>query len=414
MHPSSPHFLLLAFDPASPLRSPALTQQLGLPTPHMLSSSEEAERWLNGAVAQPAFVLVDLGNRGQEMFPLLQRLSRFTQGRSRIVAAGTTNDLAFYRALRGTGVHEYFTHPVRVDELREALMQPVQLPNAAPRVEYPTQPKREGRVVAFIGAASGDGSSTLALNTAYALAAESRKPTVVVDLDYQFGMLARQLDLQAPFGLRELFESPERGVDATLVSKTIMQYSGNLHVIAAPEPLRGLPAIPAQTMHEFISVLKSQFDTVVLDVPHVWLPFTATALASADRVVVTAQLWLRSLTHLTRLMAAWQEEGVSNDRVLLAMNRTGARFREAITTQDFERISLKPVSFTIANDTKAVTQAEHQGKTVAEVSGSTLERQFRDAARLIQSSLSGHAVQPLVAKPLAPKLNFKTRLGKKS
>ncbi len=72
-------------------------------------------------------------------------------------------------------------------------------------------------MISFVGASAGDGSSALSLNTAYALAKFTREPTLLVDLDYQFGMVAKSLDLASPYGIKEIFEHPDRGIDVTLV-----------------------------------------------------------------------------------------------------------------------------------------------------------------------------------------------------
>lgn len=395
--------VIIDIDRTGLLPADALAQAMGFSHAEVVGGMEQGLSVLAQRRPRPHYVVVDIGLHGDDALPALEHLMSLVEPPMRVAAVGNVNDLHFYRALKAIGIQEYFTHPAPLDELRAALLASQR---AMPGVTR--QEARQGRVIAFVGAASGDGSSTVALNCAHAMALDHRQPTVLVDMDYQFGMLARHLDLQAPFGLRELFEYPERGVDATLVSKMLLPYGGGgqFSVIAAPEHLRMLPDIRPDMVRDLINVLRAQFEYVVLDVPHLWLPWTAEALAQADRIVAVGQLWLRSLTHLSRMVSAWQEGGIGQDGVLVAVNRSGARYREAITPQDFEKVSLKPINFYLANDIKTVMAAENQGKTVLEVGHSPLERQVRDMARALVASLGG-ATGAVVVPPAAPLLPAK-------
>ncbi len=363
-----------------PVRPLALA--MGLENGEVVSGLDSALALLGERQTIPHHIVIDLGDNKEEVFPDIERLVGACKGTARIVAVGNTNDLYFYRALKQLGVWEYFNHPVDVSEMVRALKQSALLQ----RIEV-DEPNK-GKVISFISAASGDGASTAALNVSYALATAHRASTVLVDMDYQFGMIARHLDLSAQYGIRELFEYPDRGVDSTLLSKMLLPYNNGLKIIAAPNTLRLLPSIRPETVSELISVLRQQFSFVILDMPHLWMPWTAEALIQSDRVVAVAQLWLRSLTHLSRLMGAWSEMGISRENVLLAVNRVGAKYREAVVPQDFERVVLKTINFYLANDIKAVVAADNQGKTVVEIGNTQLERQFYDIARVLYS-LSG-------------------------
>lgn len=361
---------------------------LGFEKAEVVDSASDAINLLS-APSGLRYVVADIGLHGEDMFPVLSSLAKACGNNAPLVVVGNINDLGFYRNLKNLGAYEYFTHPASVTEVRAALTR-----SAAADRRHEDRMK-SGSVIAFMSAASGDGASTVALNTAYALEQETHAQTVLADFDYQFGMVARHLDLQPQFGIREVFDYPDRGVDATLVSKMLLQYgSSKLNIISAPEALHMLPGIRQESVRDLIGVLKSQFTYTVVDVPHVWLPWTAEVLAQADRIVVVGQLWLRSLTHLSRLLAAMSEAGINRDKVWVAVNRSGARFREAITPQDFERVCLKNISFYFANDIKTVVGAENQGKTLLEIGSSLLERQMREIAR----ALSGMQAQPASAE----------------
>lgn len=329
-----------------------------------------------------AWVIADIGDLGEQAFPLLESLGALVPA-SQTLVTGNNHQLSFYRLLRQKGIAEYFPYPLQASEVLAFLRQQgAQAEAATPASAMPSAPQT-GQTFAFMSAASGDGSSTVAINTAYCLAEEFRKPTVLVDMDYQFGIVARQLDLSAPYGMRELFEFPDRGLDDMLISRILVNYKNNLRVIAAPEVLRVPPVISPESVRELIGLLNAQFTYTILDIPHIWSPWTSAALSQATRQVVIAQQWLRSLTHLTRLQAAWKEASISRDRMVLGINRSGAKFKEAITPQDFERVSGKAIDFYLPNDIKTIVSAENQGKTVFEIEPSPYQKQIRKLVEIL-------------------------------
>lgn len=327
----------------------------------------------------PAYILLDIGSMpSADVIQQLDHMAEYCDPHTRVVAIGLLNDITLYRELKSRGVIEYFTRPVDINNLRAALM--TQNPEMVGSIRQ--QPKDQCSVVTFMSAASGDGSSTVALNTAYALAHEFGQPTVIIDMDYQFGMIARNLDQSCQFGIKDIFEYPDRIIDATLIEKMLATHlhEQNLKVIAAPNDLRILPPIKPEVIRSLISTLKSQFKFIIIDLPHIWSPWVAAALGEANHSVIVAQLWLRSVTHSSRMLKSWREIGIDANRVSVVINRSGAKFKEAVTEKDYERVCGIDIKFALANDTKSVVTAENQGKTVMEIGGSPLAPQFKDLA----------------------------------
>ncbi|MCH2548261.1 MAG: hypothetical protein MK052_11735, partial [Alphaproteobacteria bacterium] len=188
----------------------------------------------------PAYILLDIGvMQPSDIITQLEQMAEYCDPQTRVVVMGQLNDISLYRELKNRGVIEYFTKPVQIPNIRAALM--TQNPEIVSSMH--TQKRDECSVVTFMSAASGDGSSTVALNTAFALAHEFQQPTVIIDMDYQFGMIARNLDQSSQFGIKDIFEYPDRIIDSTLIEKMLVTHlhEKNLKVIAAPNDLRILP-----------------------------------------------------------------------------------------------------------------------------------------------------------------------------
>ena len=359
----------------------SVAQVMGVATPWILvGGPQEATRQIISQQIEPTHIVLELGARGAELLPEIDALGEQCVSGTRVVAAGTTNDIHLYRNLLARGVLDYLPMPVAAQDIARALEAPATNPNAS-RTDVRPQAS-EKRVIAMMSAASGDGASTIALNTAYAISEIFEGRTVLVDMDYQFGMVAKNINLQSQYGIRELFEHPERGIDATLIRRMVAQYQ-QLHVITAPADLRFLPSLSAQAIPELIGILKQSYDTIILDLPHVWLPWVGTACLSSTHLVLVAQLWLKSVTHSARLLKAWREHQIPPDQVTLVINRSGAKFKEAIEPRDFERVCGIAIKHMVTNDIRTVVQAEGEAKTIMELPISKLGQDIGQLARLL-------------------------------
>ncbi len=371
-----------------------LATSLGYPDAHTVEGGfAAAAEALAQRPSPPDYIILDIDGHGEEILAELDHFAQHCEPTVRVVALGTINDINFYRELKARGVLEYLPHPVSASAVRAVLLQSA--------THYTAQTASSGActVISFMSAASADGATTLALNTAYALAEEYNQPVVLIDMDYQFGLISKSLDLAAPFGIRELFDYPERGLDNVLINKMLVKYKDKLSIIAAPNELRLQPKIRPEIIRELISVLRTQFRFIVVDVPHVWTDWNAAMLSYSDHVVMVAQLWLRSLTHATRLLSAWQSVGIAQGDVSLVVNRSGAKFKEGVTVKDFERICRHPINGFINNDVKTVTQAENHAQTIMEsAAGGLLPQQIRQLARDLgvrfQAGTSVEAARP--------------------
>lgn len=340
----------------------------------------DAAKHLGELSLSPGQIVLDIGARGPDVLFEVDALAEHCDGGTRVIAVGTTNDIGLYRELITRGVIDYLPMPANARDIVEALGRPRTPARSHASAPASHTPSRNGRVIACIGSGSGDGASMVALNSAYAISAIMPGSTVLIDMDYQFGMIAKQIDLQAAFGIRELFDNPDRGVDATLLKRMVAKY-GTLDVISAPADLRFLPTMDAGTMRSLIAVLRENYDTIVIDLPHVWLPWVATVVQEADKVVMVAQLWLKSVAHAARMMKVWRDMGIGADKISVVINRAGAKFKEAVEEDDFERVCATSIRHRLANDIRTIGAAEAQAKTVMELPPSDLSAGLDNLAR---------------------------------
>ncbi len=337
-------------------------------------SPREAGDYIINQRYTPKYIVLFIGNGGSEIVPELDFLAEQCESDTRVVVIGQTNDITFYRTLKDRGIVEYFNYPPPIDDIRKALFVRTSESGVA------------GKIVSVVGGSSGDGSSMVALNTAYSLAASHNKKAVLVDLDYQFGMVSRQLELQPTYGIKEIFDHPERGVDATLIDRMVVSYREGLDVIASPQSLHFLPDVKPETIRDFVSLLAEQYEYVILDVPHIWNHWVSGVIGCSDHILLVAQLLLKSITHSSRMIRTWTEFGFGNKPVTVVINRSGSRFKEAIHPKDFERICNQEINVYLPNDIKTVVQSENQGVPVSSLGKSQLANELDRIAQILLDS----------------------------
>ena len=348
----------------------AVTYALGYQSAEVIEGSPaDAAAQLQRQLYSPKYILLFIGQSGREILLGLDTLAECCESNTRVVAVGQTNDIGFYRALKDRGVIEYFNYPAPVDDIRAAL------------VQKNSDQGHIGKVIALFSGSSGDGSSTVALNLSYLLAKKHQKKVVLVDLDYQFGMISRQLELNSSYGIKEIFDHPERGVDITLIERMVTKYRDGLDVITSPQSLHFLPQIKADLIRDFITHLSGKYDYVILDMPHLWNHWISSTLSSSDHIILIAQLLLKSITHSSRLLSSWADLGIASKPLSLIINRSGSRYKEAVHPKDFERICGRAIDYYLPNDIKTICQAENRGIPVYEIGKSQLLNEFERMAK---------------------------------
>lgn len=344
-----------------------------------IGTAAQAAQHLAAHSLSPSHIVLDIGGMGQSVLPEVDLLAQQCEPGTRVIAVGDTNDVQLYRGLLSRGVIDYLPMPAPAAEVVQSLRAAPAAASQMP-VHVPTASHNEKRVITFLSAASGDGASTAALNTAYALSQMYNGSTVLVDMDYQYGMVAKHIALNNQYGIKDLFDHPERGIDTTLIRRMVANY-GKLHVITAPVELRYLPSVSAESVSALVTTLKQSYDNIVIDLPHVWLPWVAAACQQSTQIVLVAQLWLKSVSHAARMMKAFRELNIPADRIHTVINRSGAKFKEAIDLKDFERVCGSSVKYMLSNDIRTVVAAEAEARTVMELEGSQLSNDIMRLAR---------------------------------
>ena len=330
----------------------------------------------------PHLLLVDIS--GVDL-PLsqIQILADVCEPGTAVVALGDHNDVALYRDLQEAGVSNYIVKPLTRELLLRAL---TPKPNTG---EVVRPGLKLGKMVSFIGARGGVGTTTLAANLAWHLANRQSRRVALVDLDLQTGDCALLFNINTTPGLRDALANPLR-IDHLLVDRIMTQYGERLFVLGSEESIHDNLQITTSAVDALFAVLRSQFHYIVVDVPRIPTPAYRRVLEIADRRIIVVDQTMRSMRDGMRLAKMLGDDGApgaersAEHRNLFVLNRIGEAGRNSLGLTDVHKVlKVRPVAQIPFLPTLVMPSAHH-GLVAANQRG-----KFTDAVTILALELSG-------------------------
>lgn len=315
----------------------------------------------------------------QAFLASLQALAQKCGPRTRVFVIGRsaeeTDAIEAYRAMLDVGVADLILLPTRPDRLHASLMTAF-LSESRPKL---------GHCTAFIGAGSGSGSSTVAHNTAYAMAHALGQETLLADLDPQYGTLAINFNLDNPRDLLALETAPG-SVDHRVLWQTAEQIGDHLKVLPTLPDLEHAPDM-SRSVTLAVQEIPYQHDVhVVIDLPDVWTDTKREIIRQVDRLVVVTEPTLAGVQHVENTKRVLERMEFDPAKVLLVMNKCGQPGRTEVPRSEMEAASGYIVSVVVPSDAKLMGEAMATGRVAFAVSE---KRPLSRAIALLATELTG-------------------------
>ncbi len=304
----------------------------------------------------PNLLIVETKLSGQDALEELDRLAEVCDPSTKVVVVGRVNDVELYRELMRRGASEYLVAPLAPLQVSEVIAGLYCDPGAKP----------VGKVIAFIGARGGVGSSTIAHNVAWCVAEELAIHTTVVDFDLAFGTAGLDFNDEAGQGVAEALSSPER-LDDVLLDRLLIKRGDHLALFTAPASLeRDYDAGP-EAYETVIDVTRNSSPCVIVDLPHAWSPWIRNCLVAADEIVIVATPDLASLRNAKNMMELVRHARPNDAPPRLLINQANTPKRPEIPAKDFaETMGVEPVAV-LGYDAALFGQAANNGQMLLEL-----------------------------------------------
>ncbi len=181
---------------------------------------------------------------------------------------------------------------------------------------------KRGRVVVFLRGKGGAGATTLAVNSAVALAETKMYRTAVLDLNLEFGNVAAQLNLRPQHALSDLADTqPDELDDATFATFLAQDRSGVQICVGSDLPEHA-ELVTVGAVQQSIDRLRRGSDYLMVDTPASFTQQALAALDSADGACVIAAPHVASMKAGRDCLEVLDKLSFPKERVLLVLNRT--------------------------------------------------------------------------------------------
>lgn len=326
------------------------------------STTEVKTGGIDAAVLQyaesstPDLIVVESSGTGEDLVEKIDSLADVCDPGTQVMLLGNITDVAVYRALMQQGVSDCLIPPYDSKQIFEVIETICAEPTERPL----------GRVISFMGSKGGVGSSTMAHNVAWCLAEEFSDDVAVVDLDIAFGTLALAFNVEPQQGIADALVQPDR-VDEMLLERFMAKHGDHINLLIAPGSLDTESSIDIESFDVLLNLIRRTAPFVVIDIPHVWAPWTRHLLMGSDEIVVTSTLDLAALRDTKILYDNLAPQRQNDAPMRIVVNHVGAYRKTELSVKDYESaIGIDP-ALAVVHDPVLFGTASNNGQMVPEV-----------------------------------------------
>lgn len=304
----------------------------------------------------PNVLVVETHSNREQVMAELGKLAEVCQANTKVVVIGHVNDVLLYRELIKAGISEYLVAPVTPVAFIDSIAGLFSDPKAAPL----------GRIVSFVGAKGGVGSSTIAHNVGWATSQRQNIDTIITDLDLAFGTASLNFNQDGAGGILDALNQPDR-LDSTLVERLMTKLGNKLSLLNGPGSVDRDFNIEAHAVESILNVVRASAPLVIVDVPNMWAPWIKYTLLNSDEIIITATPELPSLRNAKNLMDLLKQARTNDKPPRLILNQVGVPKRPEIAPSDFAKaLGVQPIAI-IPHDPQSFGQAQGNGQMLFEV-----------------------------------------------
>lgn len=317
-------------------------------------------------------ILIGVNDDLQNAFAALEALCVSTDATIMAYTRRSNEDLVM-RAMRA-GARELLAFPFRPGVLEEAF------DRAAARIRAPATPPQSGRLYVFCGAKGGSGVTTVAVNFAVSIAQESKKPTLLIDLDVPLGDAALDLGIRSRYStLDALMNAPT--LDAAFLAGLLTEHSSGLWVLPSPGTQSPVDC-PRGAVEKLLDVARQGFENVIVDAGSHWSWTDAALLEDSTAIYLVSQVGIPELRNCNRVITTCFEE--HGGKLEIVLNRY-APGMFGLDDQHIEGALTRPAQWRIPSDYVSVRRMQNEASPLV-LGNSEIAQIVRTMARTASGS----------------------------
>ena len=241
----------------------------------------------------------------------------------------------------------------RVSELEGRRQQTkTYVPSTSPEATRPL------RSVTIYSPRGGTGVTSIAANTAIALAEETGKRVLLFEGKAFFGHLEVILNLRVQNSISDLIPHASN-LDEGLVRDVVTPHPSGIHVLLAPSNVQIAQGIRAEDIYNVYMGVARYYDYMVVDAGGPLNEISVTLMDAADRVLLVTTPDLAALHDTSRFLQLSRSLAYPADKILMVLNKAG--IEGGIKLRDIELVLHNQVYHQIPSDPANVLRSINRG-----------------------------------------------------
>jgi pilus assembly protein CpaE len=346
---------LALVDPQDNTRSALKSLMLGIDTVWLEAECSRYDFFFDVVMqTRPDMALVALDSDVNKGLALVARITQELADCNVLVISASTEGSLILQAMRN-GAKEFLSLPLKLEDVLSALerIRQTQMTRAG------EGQVRSCQVITLAGASGGVGCTSLAVNLGCILARGEQNSVVVIDLDFALGDSDVWLDIIPDYTIQDVAENITR-LDYSLLKRSLTRHDCGVFLLPRPVQLDDNIKITADQLRRVVSLLKTTFTHLVIDVTKSFGPLDMAAMETADNVLLVTQLDLPCLRNVVRLMQYLEHFEGLTDKIRIVVNRVGLEDTQISLNKALETIG-REIAWQVPNDFATMVEARNNG-----------------------------------------------------
>lgn len=327
---------------------PDVTREM-LPDFHVAATTNTRSDLLNLLTStEVALIVLDL-----DMEDALATIVQVLEVHPRIGVVGITgtSDLNRVIAAQRAGCRQIAMRPIDPHDLVAASRRAIGVP------------EENGRnLFGVFGTIGGAGSTTFATYLAVCLGQIAKKRVALIDLDSEFGGVARAFDIAPSFTIADM--ASVGAVDPALFARGVAVLDCGVDIVARPPTIAEAQSLEEHAIANILRTSTGLYPYTIADLPRRLDPIAGATIEMCAKLILVAQLTVPSIDNTRRLIQALSAEGVDQSRIEIVVNRY-RKNANSVTLEMVEKELSQKVLGLIPSDYAAVNSALDTGQALS-------------------------------------------------
>lgn len=301
----------------------------------------------------PDVVVLDVNNDHIHELELAERFKSQYKNMTFMMMSENTSTELLLKAMRA-GFSDVFPLPLSEEKLNQALnhLQAKQKVGTA----------NQSKVISVISCKGGGGSTFIATNLGYILAALFKKNVLLIDVNQYFGDASMYVTDKKPgMTLADVCNQMNR-FDYAFFDSSLISVLPNYKILAAADSPDSAADIKPEHLDTIIRMARNHYDYIILDVGRQIDALTVKGLDLSDTIFTVTQLVLPYIRDAKHLINLFLSLGYSQNKVQVIVNRYDKSSK--IKLQDLSGAIQVDDLITIPNEYAYVTDSVNQGVSI--------------------------------------------------